>query len=171
MNSVSLTLGSAIKSARKDRKMSQEELASMVGLSKCQISRLENGLSRSMTTVDAVLKALSLTPVIELAPIRTELTSLNVLKILKNYLRDNAQKYGIKRMGLFGSYAREEQRPDSDVDVCILLEKPNYMTRSTIQSELEAMLGRGVDVVSLSARMASEFKDSIENEAIYVLEN
>lgn len=168
MNSVSLTLGSAIKSARKDRKMSQEELASMVGLSKCQISRLENGLSRSMTTVDAVLKALSLTPVIELEPIRTELTSLNVLKILKNYLRDNAQKYGIKRMGLFGSYAREEQRPDSDVDICILLEKPNYMTRSTIQSELEAMLGREVDVVSLSARMAPEFKDSIENEAIYV---
>lgn len=168
MNSVSLTLGAAIKSARKDRRMSQEELASMVGLSKCQISRLENGLSRSMTTVDAVLKALSLTPVIELAPIRTELTSLNVLKILKNYLKDNAQKYGIKRMGLFGSYAREEQRPDSDVDVCILLEKPNYMTRATIQSELEALLGREVDVVSLSARMASEFKDSIENEAIYV---
>lgn len=168
MNSVSLTLGSAIKSARKDRKMSQEELASMVGLSKCQISRLENGLSRSMTTVDAVLKALSLTPVIELEPIRTELTSLNVLKILKNYLRDNAQKYGIKRMGLFGSYAREEQRPDSDVDICILLEKPNYMTKSTIQSELEAMLGREVDVVSLSARMAPEFKDSIDNEAIYV---
>ena len=168
MNSVSLTLGSAIKSARKDRKMSQEELASMVGLSKCQISRLENGLTRSMTTVDAVLKALSLTPVIELEPIRTELTSLNVLKILKNYLRDNAQKYGIKRMGLFGSYAREEQRPDSDVDVCILLEKPSYMTRATIQSELEALLGREVDVVSLSARMAPEFKDSIENEAIYV---
>ena len=168
MNSVSLTLGSAIKSARKDRRMSQEELASMVGLSKCQISRLENGLSRSMTTVDTVLKALSLAPVIELEPIRTELTSLNVLKILKNYFKDNAQKYGIKRMGLFGSYAREEQRPGSDVDICILLEKPNYMTRATIQSELEALLSREVDVVSLSARMASEFKDSIENEAIYV---
>lgn len=168
MNSVSLTLGSAIKSARKGRKMSQEELASMVGLSKCQISRLENGLSRSMTTVDTVLKALSLAPVINLEPIRAEHTSLNVLKILKNYLKDNAQKYGIKRMGLFGSYAREEQRPDSDVDICILLEKPNYMTRATIQSELEALLGREVDVVSLSARMAPEFKENIENEAIYV---
>ena len=168
MNSVSFTLGSAIKSARKDRKMSQEELASMVGLSKCQISRLENGLSRSMTTVDAVLKALSLAPVIELEPIRAELTSLNVLKILKKYLNDNAQKYGIKRMGLFGSYAREEQRLDSDVDICILLDKPSYMTRSIIQSELEALLGREVDVVSLSARMTPEFKENIENEAIYV---
>ena len=148
--------------------MSQEELASMVGLSKCQISRLENGLSRSMTTVDTVLKALSLAPVIELKPIRTELTSLNVLKILKTYFMDNAQKYGIKRMGLFGSYAREEQRPGSDVDICILLEKPSYMTRATIQSELEALLSREVDVVSLSARMAPEFKESIENEAIYV---
>lgn len=168
MNSVSYTLGSAIKSARKDRKMSQDELAAMVGLSKCQISRLENGLSRSMTTVDAVLKALSLSPVIELEPIRTELTSLTVLKILRTYLNENAQKYGIVKMGLFGSYAREEQRPDSDVDICILLDKPNYMTRTTIQSELESLLGRDVDVVSLSARMTPEFKESIENEAIYV---
>lgn len=140
----------------------------MVGLSKCQISRLENGLSRSMTTVDAVLKALSLAPVIELEPIRAELTSLAVLKILKKYLNDNAEKFGIRRMGLFGSYAREEQRPDSDVDICILLDKPDYMTRATIQSELEALLEREVDVVSLSARMAPEFKESIEHEAIYV---
>lgn len=168
MNTVSITLGAAIKRARKDRHISQDELAAMVGLTKCQISRVENGLARSMTTIDSLLKALSLTPVIELEPIRTELTSFAVIKALKAFKEENAAKYGIRKIGLFGSYAREEQRADSDVDVCVLLDSPSFMTRAALKEELEARLHRNVDVVSLSARMTSAFMENLENEVIYV---
>lgn len=168
MNSVSITLGSAIKQARKARNLSQDELASMVGLSKCQISRVENGLARSLSTMDSVLKALSLVPVIELKPLKTELASVSVIRALKNFKEENASKYGILKLGLFGSYAREEQSIESDVDVCVLLETPSYMTRASIKDELEKLLDREVDVVFLSAKMAPAFKESIENEAIYV---
>lgn len=168
MNSVSITLGSAIKQARKARNLSQDELASMVGLSKCQISRVENGLARSLSTMDSVLKALSLVPVIKLKPLKTELASVSVIRALKNFKEENASKYGILKLGLFGSYAREEQSIESDVDVCVLLETPSYMTRASIKDELEKLLDREVDVVFLSAKMAPAFKESIENEAIYV---
>ena len=168
MNTVSTTLGSAIRQARKARNMSQDELASLVGLSKSQISRVENGLAKSLSTMDAVLKALSLSPFIELKPVKTELTSLSVVRILKKFKEENADKYGIQKIGVFGSYAREEQTIDSDVDVCVLLETPSYMTRAAIKEELEILFDREVDVVSLSAKMAPSFKESIENEAIYV---
>lgn len=168
MNTVSITLGSAIRQARKARNMSQDELASLVGLSKCQISRVENGLAKSLSTMDAVLKALSLSPVIELKPVKTELTSLSIVRILKEFKEENADKYGIQKIGFFGSYAREEQTIDSDVDVCVLLETPNYMTRAAIKEDLEILFNREVDVVSLSAKMSPAFKESIENEAIYV---
>ena len=168
MNTVSTTLGSAIRQARKARNMSQDELASLVGLSKCQISRVENGLAKSLSTMDAVLKALSLSPVIELKPVKTELRSLSVVRILKKFKEENADKYGIQKIGVFGSYAREEQTIDSDVDVCVLLETPSYMTRAAIKEDLEILFDREVDVVSLSAKMAPSFKESIENEAIYV---
>lgn len=168
MNTVSRIFGSAIKQARKDKHLSQDELAAMVGLTKCQISRIENGLARSMSTIDSVLKALSLAPVIELEPVKTELTSLAVIKALKNYREENATKYGILKLGLFGSYAREEQKIDSDVDVCVLLENPSYMIRATIKEELETILEREVDVISLSARMTPTFKENIENEVVYV---
>lgn len=168
MNTVSLTLGSAIRQARKDKHLSQDELAAMVGLTKCQISRIENGLARSMSTIDSLLNALSLSPSIELKPIKTELTSINVIKSLKKFKDDNAVKYGIQKLGLFGSYAREEQTPDSDIDVCVLLDNPSYITRAAIKEELETILDREVDVISLSARMAASFKENIENEAIYV---
>lgn len=168
MNTISLRFGTAIKQARKDKHLSQDELAAMVGLTKCQISRIENGLARSMSTIDSVLNALSLVPVIELEPVKTALTSLAVIKALKKYKEENASEYGILKLGLFGSYARDEQTIDSDVDVCVLLDTPSYMTRAAIKEELEAILDREVDVISLSARMADGFKENLENEVIYV---
>lgn len=107
-------------------------------------------------------------PFIELKPVKTELTSLSVVRILKKFKEENADKYGIQKIGVFGSYAREEQTIDSDVDVCVLLETPSYMTRAAIKEELEILFDREVDVVSLSAKMAPSFKESVENEAIYV---
>ena len=68
----------------------------------------------------------------------------------------------------FGSYARGEQTIDSDVDACVLLETPNYMTRAAIKEELDILFDRVVDGVSLSAKMSPAFKESRENEAIYV---
>ena len=93
---------------------------------------------------------------------------MSVIRILKTFKEENSDKYGIKKIGYFGSYAREEQTIDSDVDVCVLLETPSYMTRAAIKEDLEILFDREVDVVSLSAKMAPSFKESIDNEAIFV---
>jgi uncharacterized protein len=45
----------------------------------------------------------------------------HILRAQKSYL---ANEYGITEMGIFGSYVRGEQRPDSDVDILIELERP-----------------------------------------------
>ena len=42
------------------------------------------------------------------------------------------------------------------------------MTRAAIKDELETMLGREVDVISLSAKMDAGFKSNILNDVIYV---
>ena len=117
MNTVSTTLGSAIRQARKARNMSQDELASLVGLSKCQISRVENGLAKSLSTMDAVLKALSLSPVIELKPVKTELTSLSVVRLLKKFKEENADKYVILKIDDFCRYTREAKTIASNLHV------------------------------------------------------
>lgn len=168
MNNVSTSFGSAIKSVRKSRGLSQDELGAMIGLNKSQISRIENGQCRSLTAIEEILSALNLSPVIELKPIRKELSLFEVLNVLRKFKADNSEKYGIEKIGLFGSYSRGEQSPDSDVDVCVLLATPSYMTRAAIKDELEAMLDREVDVISLSAKMDPVFKSNIINDVIYV---
>lgn len=168
MNTVSHSFGSAIKSIRKSRGLSQDELGAMIGLNKSQISRIERGQCRSLTTIEEILSVLNLAPVIELKPVRKELSLVEVLNVLRKYNAENSKKYGIEKIGLFGSYSRGEQTPDSDVDVCVLLDTPSYMTRAAIKDELEAMLGREVDVISLSAKMDPDFKSNILNDMIYV---
>ena len=44
-----------------------------------------------------------------------------ILQAQKPYL---AEKYGVTEVGVFGSYVRGEQRPDSDIDILIELERP-----------------------------------------------
>ena len=60
-----------------------------------------------------------------------------VLDKLREYKAEKADVYGIETLGLFGSYARGEQKPGSDIDVCIKLKQPTFFNMTGIQEDLE----------------------------------
>lgn len=65
-------------------------------------------------------------------------------------------KYRVKRARLFGSFARNEQRSDSDVDILVSFAKPiDGWSFSGMARELEEILGRPVDLVTENARSDS----------------
>ena len=69
-----------------------------------------------------------------------------ILQSQKSYL---AAKYGVAEIGIFGSYVRDEQRPDSDLDVLIELERPpriSLMGLVELEYYLSEVLGVKVDV-------------------------
>lgn len=90
------------------------------------------------------------------------------LYLLRGYMQQNGAKYGISRMGIFGSVARNEQTPDSDVDVYIEGRLHGFFALSGIKQELEELLGCRVDVVRLRDTMDSFLRDRILKEGIYV---
>jgi len=47
-----------------------------------------------------------------------------VLKILREELPFLRKKYGVKRVGLFGSYSRDEATEESDIDILVDFERP-----------------------------------------------
>jgi predicted nucleotidyltransferase len=49
-------------------------------------------------------------------------TRAEILEILRREKPELARCYGLKRLALFGSYAREDQREDSDVDILVEIE-------------------------------------------------
>lgn len=95
-------------------------------------------------------------------------TTTEYIQILKQYLFENGPKYGITRMGIFGSVARREQHEGSDVDICYEGVAPSLLTLVKIQEELESLFGCPVDMVRIRENMNRYLKERITKEAIYV---
>ena len=91
-----------------------------------------------------------------------------ILNILKQYKIEHNTDYGITKIGVFGSVARDEAKESSDVDIVVELKKPNLFTLSSIRLELEDKLKNRVDVVRLRDKMNEFLKSQITKEAIYV---
>jgi predicted nucleotidyltransferase len=77
------------------------------------------------------------------------------------------QKYPVAAIALFGSYARNEQTEDSDVDVMIELNGKMGLNFVTMANEIEDFLGIKTDVITKTS-MKPKFFTRIENNLIYV---
>jgi len=81
---------------------------------------------------------------------------------------DLKEKYGVKRIGFFGSLARNEQKETSDIDVLVEFEKgaktfDNYMN---LKFFLEEVFGRKVDLV-ISDALKPQIRERVLEEVIY----
>ena len=77
------------------------------------------------------------------------LSKKKIIKLLASNQSQLKQMYPIKKMGLFGSFARSKQTEESDVDILIEFEKPiGLFTFSRLQLTLSDMLHNNVDLVT-----------------------
>ncbi len=159
-----------IAAMRKARGMTQEQVGILAGMSKSQISRMENGKLGSPATYARVLEALGYKAVVHYEDLRggNGLGKDQILSMLKVYYLCNKENLGIEKIGLFGSFARNEAGPASDIDVIVTLTKPNLFLYSTITRQLETVFGRHVDLVSSKSRLPESFREHLEKEVVYV---
>lgn len=95
-------------------------------------------------------------------------STAEILELLHTFKTQSAVKYGLRRIGIFGSVARGEQTDQSDVDICYESEPPSLLTLERIQSELEELLGCSVDLIRIREHMNSRLKQRILKEGLYV---
>lgn len=93
-------------------------------------------------------------------------------------LRDNMEelrKFGMRRMGLFGSYVRDEQNEGSDIDLVVEFKEGEATLDNFLGlvEYLERLLGRRVDLITAEGirhiRIA-QVREEIERSVIYVQE-
>lgn len=95
-------------------------------------------------------------------------TKTEILGLLGRYKPTAQKKYGITKLGIFGSVARGEQTPDSDVDVCYEGKAPTFLTLDMIQTELEQLFDCKVDLVRVRDNMNSLLRQRILRDGIFV---
>ncbi len=88
-----------------------------------------------------------------------------VLRILSEH-REEIRGFGVASLSVFGSVARDEAGPDSDVDVLVEFNKPVGLFEFVrLQRYLESMLGRRVDLATAAA-LRSQMREQILREAV-----
>ncbi|PWW81189.1 nucleotidyltransferase [Prosthecochloris marina] len=90
-----------------------------------------------------------------------------VLQILSENKKDLTERYGLKKMGIFGSVAKNTATSDSDIDIVVEM-APDILLRAELKQELERLLGYKVDLVRYWKRMNHYLKQHIDKEALYV---
>jgi hypothetical protein len=94
-------------------------------------------------------------------------TREEILQVLRENKARFAERYGVTKLGLFGSFARNEATEESDVDVCVEM-PPFFFDIEAVREELETSFRRHVDVVRLREELRELFKKRLERDTIYV---
>lgn len=90
------------------------------------------------------------------------------LEILRRHKPLFAERYGVTELGVFGSVARDEALPESDVDVVIRMRIPDLFHMVHIKESLEEAFHRRVDIVQYRDKMNPFLKKRIDRDAAYV---
>jgi predicted nucleotidyltransferase len=94
-------------------------------------------------------------------------TKEEVLRILEREKPELMRRYGLKRLALFGSYAREDQREDSDVDIMVEIDPSVGLGFVDLADRIEDALGIRTEVVSRRA-IKPRYWDIIKEELVDV---
>jgi uncharacterized protein len=90
-----------------------------------------------------------------------------VLHTLKNHKQALSAKYGVTRIGVFGSTARDQATDESDIDIIVEM-PPDLFEMVHMKEELEQILAAPIDLIRYHKYLNSYFKSRIDNEAIFV---
>ena len=74
-----------------------------------------------------------------------------IIEKLKSTKPGLSAKYNIHNLAVFGSYSRNEQNAESDIDIMVEFSKPIGLEFVSLALELEQLLGKKVDLVSKKA--------------------
>jgi uncharacterized protein len=87
----------------------------------------------------------------------------NVEKILKDQKDFLLREYFVNKIGLFGSYVREEQTEKSDIDILVEFTRPVGFEFIELKDYLESLFNKSVDLVTANA-LKPYMKQEIMNE-------
>jgi uncharacterized protein len=97
------------------------------------------------------------------------ITKKNIIEYLTLNKERIHRDYGIIRIGLYGSFVRNEQNDSSDIDIAIELEKgrKNIHNFFSAKRELESVFGRKIDL-GIESSLKPDARKLIEKEILYV---
>lgn len=161
--------GRLIREARRRAGLTQAELAAAAGTSQPAVAAYESGSrSPSVRTLDKLIRATGRTLDVRLvkAPAARG-TLLNKARAEQSTIRDLAARRGIRNIRVFGSAARGEDSPDSDLDLLVDFDTQRHglLPLAAFANDVAEIIGRDVDA-STPTLLREDIRAQVEREAV-----
>jgi hypothetical protein len=100
---------------------------------------------------------------------KVKATSLDEIReLIEQHRSELKRQFHVEQIGVFGSYARGDQKKRSDVDFLVTFDKPvSYFTLGGLYTYLKEIVGTDVDVVPRED-LRPEFREHVLNEVVYL---
>ncbi len=92
----------------------------------------------------------------------------HIIALLKKYKKEQSKRFGVTKIGVFGSVARGSAEEGSDIDIVVELSKRNLLNRIGLKMSLEDFFGVPVDVVAYREDLSPLLKERITKDVVYV---
>jgi predicted nucleotidyltransferase len=92
-----------------------------------------------------------------------QMRSEEIVQILIEHKSVLAEKFYVNKIGVFGSYVRQEQRYDSDIDILVEFSQPVGFEFIDLKDYLESLFNKSVDLVTINA-LKPQMKEEILSE-------
>ncbi len=99
------------------------------------------------------------------------ITRKEIIAILRRELPHLKTIFGVKRIGIFGSYSKDVQKEDSDVDLIVEFERPIGLKFFELSEYIENLLGKKVDILTpagIKSIRVKEVAENIKKSIVYV---
>ncbi len=91
----------------------------------------------------------------------------NIKSVLSQHKDELLKRYPIKNLAIFGSFARNKQRDDSDIDILVEFDRSIGIEFVDLADEIESLFGTNVDLVSKNG-IRKSYYNNIKDDLIYV---
>ena len=91
---------------------------------------------------------------------------MDVIETLRKHGREIRERYGVRRIGVFGSFVRGDQKEESDIDVLVEFDEPTFDNFMNLSFYLEELFGRKVDLVTTKG-LSPYIRPIVEKEVIW----
>lgn len=152
-----------------DRWLSGEEIAEYLGIARFTVYKWVNRQGLPSHKIGRLLKFRKSEIDEWVKRHGTKMTNVKTCEYLLQVLQRSSQeirKFGVKRIGLFGSCVRGEAGSQSDIDVLVEFDHPSFDNYMDLKSFIEELFGHEVDLV-LADSLKAQIKPKVMREVVY----
>ncbi len=100
-------------------------------------------------------------------PMKNQISREEIIRLIQSEKPFLRKEFGVVSIGLFGSYAKNEQTSDSDIDLLVELTEPRFEYLAGLQIHMEKIFGKRIELIRKGRQTESRFFKRIEGDVIY----